>query len=150
MPWEVEFFQDDDGRQPARDFLDRLDTGKRMAMIAAIESFLEPMGLDVCASEWGRQLGDGLFEFRVRHDEAVIRRKAGLEVPDGAERRSDVLLRLFCHAYGDKIVLLLGGYDKGQDPSGRRQTREIRDARRRLRTFRLRRQRRSAARKRKP
>lgn len=42
----------------------------------------------------------------------------------------------FCHAYGDKVVLLLNGYDKGEDPSGRRQQREIRLARKRLEEFR--------------
>jgi hypothetical protein len=147
MSWEIEFFEDDAGRQPARMFLLDLDAPQRMAMIAAIECFLEPRGLDVCATEYGRQLGDGLFEFRLRHDEPTIRRKAGLpSVGDGGS--TDVLLRLFCHAYGQKVILLLGGYDKGKDPSSRRQSREIETARRNLRSFRLRQQRRSAGEKR--
>lgn len=86
--------------------------------------------------------GSGLFEFRIRHDEAVIRGKAGEE--DQGER-GEVLLRIFCHAYGQRIVLLLGGYDKGTDPSTRRQSREIESARGRLRSFRLRQQRERAA-----
>jgi hypothetical protein len=36
-----------------------------------------------------------------------------------------VLLRVFCHAYGAKVVLLLNGYDKAADPRDRRQQREI-------------------------
>jgi len=44
-------------------------------------------------------------------------------------------LRGFCHARGDRVVLLLGGYDKGADPSRRRQQREIETARRRLADF---------------
>jgi hypothetical protein len=46
-----------------------------------------------------------------------------------------VLLRAFCHAHGDKVVLLLGGYDKGRDPSAKRQQREIATARKLLRAF---------------
>lgn len=148
MLWSVEFFEDGTGRQPARAFLLALEPSKRAALIAAIEEILEPRGLDVCGTEYGRQLGAGLFEFRVRHDETVIRgkRKDGRQPTGG--RRADVLLRLFCHAHGDRIVLLLGGYDKGDDPSAKRQTREIEQARKRLRSFRLERQRRTTREKR--
>jgi phage-related protein len=143
MSWSIEFFEDAAGRQPAREFLLALEPSKRAALIAAIEEVLEPRGLGVCATEYGRPLGKGLFEFRVRHDETVIRGKSrDGEEPTG-NRRGDVLLRLFCHAYGDKIILLLAGYDKGEDPSPRRQTREIEQARKRLRSFQLERQRKS-------
>ena len=46
-----------------------------------------------------------------------------------------VFLRIFFHVHGDKIVLLLGGYDKGADPSKSRQQAEIKTARSRLREF---------------
>jgi len=147
MSWTIEFVANDEGHQPARKFLEDLAAPKRMAMIAAIECILEPRGLDVCATEYGRHLGDCLFEFRLRHDEPTVRRKAGQAV-DNAAGSTEVLLRLFCHAYGQKVVLLLGGYDKGEDPSGRRQSREIDQARKRLRSFRLRQKRQSAAAKR--
>jgi hypothetical protein len=75
---------------------------------------------------------EGLFEFRVRHDERVIRGKAG---ESSAGKPTAVLLRIFCHAYGERIVLLLGGYDKGAAPSKKRQDAEIETARRRLRSF---------------
>ena len=147
MSWTIEFYEDDDGRQPARKFLLGLDAPKRMAMIAAIECFLEPRGLGVCDTEYGRHLGKGLFEFRLRHDEATVRRKAGQEA-DSADGSGEVLLRLFCHAYADRVVLLLGGYDKGEDSSTRRQSREIEQARKRLRSFDLRRARQAAGAKR--
>jgi hypothetical protein len=141
MTWTVEFFEDDQGRQPAREWLQSLDSGKRAAAIAAIEHYLVEMGQDVCATEHGKHLGKGLFEFRVRHDESVIRGKAG----EGVERSSgEVLLRIFCHAYGQRIVLLLGGYDKGAASGKRRQDREIEIARKRLRAFDLRLKRRRA------
>jgi hypothetical protein len=141
VTWTIEFFEDDNGRQPAREWLQSLDGLKRASAIAAIEVVLTELGLDVCATEYGKQLGSGLFEFRIRHDEAVIRGKAG---GDSDGERGEVLLRVFCHAYGQRIVLLLGGYDKGAAPSYRRQEREIETARRRLRSFKLQQSRRRA------
>jgi hypothetical protein len=49
-----------------------------------------------------------------------------------------ILLRVFCHAYGNKLILLLGGYDKGADTSARRQSDEIAVARARLAEWRRR------------
>jgi putative component of toxin-antitoxin plasmid stabilization module len=134
MTWKVDFYEDDEGRQPAREWLQSLDTGKRAAAIAAIECYLMPLGQDVCGSEHGKHLGKGLFEFRIRHDEGVIRRKAG---ETSQAKSTEVLLRIFCHAHGARIVILLGGYDKGADSSTRRQNREIEKARSRLRSFEL-------------
>ena len=51
-----------------------------------------------------------------------------------------ILLRVFCHAVSDQLILLLGGYDKGRDPSRRTQQREIAAARQRLEDFLRRRQ----------
>ena len=141
MAWTVEFFEDDTGRQPAREWLQSLGSDKRAAAIAAIEVYLEDFGLDVCETEHGKHLGTGLFEFRIRHDETIIRGKAG-QISGG--KRSEVLLRIFCHAHGQKIVLLLGGYDKGVASSKRRQDREIEIARGRLRSFKLQKKRRQA------
>lgn len=76
------------------------------------------MGVGVCGTELGRQLGGGLFEFRVR------------AIPAGES--TPLLLRVFCHATADSTVLLLEAYDKGADPSPRRRRREIDLARRRL------------------
>ena len=49
-----------------------------------------------------------------------------------AERIS---LRVFCHAYGNRRVLLLHGYDKGEDTSAKRQDKEIAIARKRLKDW---------------
>jgi putative component of toxin-antitoxin plasmid stabilization module len=145
VTWTIEFFEDDQGRQPAREWLQSLDSLKRASAIAAIEAILAERGLDVCATEYGKPLGSGMFEFRIRHDEAVIRGKTDAE---GDGKRGEVLLRIFCHAYGQRIVLLLGGYDKGAAPSRRRQEREIETARSRLRSFKLQQSRRRAGAKR--
>jgi hypothetical protein len=55
--------------------------------------------------------------------------------PGSSESGETVLLRVFVHFCGAKIVLLLGGYDKGADPKERRQQREIAEARRLLTQF---------------
>jgi len=59
----------------------------------------------------------------------------------GSRPREKVLLRVFVHFYGDKVILLLGGYDKGNDPKERRQQREIAKARKLLAEFSARRRR---------
>ena len=105
------------------------------ALLSALEHILSHLGVGVCGTEWGKQLGDGLFEFRIRHTAAEIARMHGQNTED-LPRGEKVLLRVFCHAYGAKIVLLLNGYDKGADPSNRRQQREIATARARLTKFR--------------
>jgi hypothetical protein len=43
-----------------------------------------------------------------------------------------ITLRVFCHAYGNKVILLLAGYDKGEDPSASRQQKELAVAKKRL------------------
>ncbi len=42
---------------------------------------------------------------------------------------------MFVHFHGKKIVLLLGGYDKGKTPKPKRQQREIERARKLLAQF---------------
>ncbi|BAQ21064.1 hypothetical protein cgR_6002 [Corynebacterium glutamicum R] len=39
---------------------------------------------------------------------------------------------MFCTFHGSKTVLLLGGYDKGKDPSPKRQQKEIQRAQKQL------------------
>lgn len=43
-----------------------------------------------------------------------------------------ILLRLFIHFHGNKVILLLRGYDKGGNDSPRQQNKEIKEARKRL------------------
>lgn len=142
MAWRVYFFEDDDGRQPVKEWLTSLGSSKRAAAIAAIEILLAEQGQDVCGGEHGKHLGDGLFEFRVRHEASIIRGEGK------GKRGNSVLLRIFCHAHGDRLILLLGGYDKGASPSAKKQQREIAKARKRLRTFKLRAKRKKAAKRR--
>jgi hypothetical protein len=131
----IEFYEDEHGDSPVLRWLrDELTPIQRRAIGVAVREFLQEEGIGVCRSSYGKQLGDGLFEFRLRHDAAEILRSLGKTArPEPSGER--VLLRVFCHAYGDRIVLLLGGYDKGADPSPKRQQREIANARKRLKDF---------------
>jgi hypothetical protein len=98
---------------------------------------LQVLGVGVCATQFGKQLGDGLCEFRLRYNLVeLLHRFEGRDPARASGRSEEVLLRVFFHAHGDRVVLLLHGYDKGADSSARRQQREIAEARRRLRAFR--------------
>jgi hypothetical protein len=46
-----------------------------------------------------------------------------------------VLLRVFFCTAGRKIILLIDGYDKGGNPSEKRQNREIENARKLMRAY---------------
>ena len=115
----IEFYEDERGDKPVLRWIrEELTPTQRYELGQAMREQLQAKGVGVCATEYGKQLGQGLFEFRLRRS------------VEGVGER--ILLRVFCHAYGNRIVLLLGGYDKGADSSARRQGYEIAFARRRL------------------
>ncbi|MBI5068929.1 MAG: hypothetical protein HZB56_11885 [Deltaproteobacteria bacterium] len=130
--YELEFYEDANGDQPVLRWLrEELSPAKRRALGHAMGEILQELGVGVCGTEFGKQLGGGLFEFRLRRDLSEI-------APVVAAEAGKILLRVFCHAHGDKLVLLVGGYDKGEHPSPRRQNAEIELARARLGDWRLR------------
>jgi hypothetical protein len=129
--YEIEFFRRTEGTEPVRRFLDSLSEDKRDALLAALKFVLARNGLDVCRSEWGKQLGGGLAELRLRHDEREV--LAGHSATDEEQlpgpSPEKILLRVFFHAHGNRLILLLSGYDKGGRSSARHQQREIERAR---------------------
>jgi hypothetical protein len=136
------FYAEASGREPLADFLDGLEPYKRAALVAGLSEILAAQGLDVCASEYGKHLGKGLAEFRLRHSYDEINRRFRSREPVSPQfpqHGGRLVLRVFFHAYGDKLVLLLGGYDKGRRPSRRKLEAEIARARKRLRDFKTRR-----------
>lgn len=134
LPYRLDFFEDQDGDEPCLRWIKDLSQAKRRALGVAMEQVLQHQGIGVCDEKaWGKQLGGGIFEFR-------LMRKRRHEVKQKSGRRAkleQISLRVFCHAYGDHRILLLHGYDKGEDPKGRRQQREIEVARQRLRLWRV-------------
>ncbi len=122
--WSIEYEGDAFER-----FLFSLPTYEQAVLVAAIEHVLRAYGIDICSGEWGKPLGEGLYEFRIRKSLRTILVSAGLDTPEGAGADRNVLLRVFCTFHGDKIVLLYHGYNKKTDPSEKRQQREIAKAR---------------------
>lgn len=93
---------------------------------------VERKGVEPAGSSWLKSLKQGLYEFRVRSTAAEIVRMygdAGRVPPEDSET---ILLRVFVAFHGNRVVLLLDGYDKGSDASPKRQQREIAAARRLL------------------
>lgn len=130
---ELEFFATDDGTKPVLTWIkDDLTATQRRAIGTAMRRVLQVNGVGVCSSSWGKQLGGGLFEFRVRLAGRQMLRE-GWAKPGSIDASERILLRIFCHAYGNRIILLLGGYDKGAAPAKSRQSSEIASARARLR-----------------
>ena len=139
--WTPKSFQADDGTIPYEQFVNGLSDFKFRALDAALDRVLSVRGIDLVRTEWVKPLGEGLHEFRVRHDADEVAHMFGGDPPQVAAPAGKILLRVFVHFYGDKAILVLGGYDKGEDPQQKRQQREIAEARRLLAQFKERRRR---------
>jgi hypothetical protein len=61
--YKLEFFAEDDGTMPVLAWIKNdLTAAQRRAVGTAMRRVLQANGVGVCASPWGKQLGDGLFE----------------------------------------------------------------------------------------
>ena len=120
------FYANASGREIAREWLRDLSQVKRSGAGHYVRAVLQDIGPDVCGTRWGKNLGGGLMEFRIDSDE-----------PPG-NRAVSVLLRVFFHPFGDRNLLLLDGYDKGENPSPIYQNKRISSARGYLKDFQLR------------
>ena len=127
--WHVEVY---DGGNFAS-FYKRLDEAERAVTDAAIQHVLAPIGIDICASEWGENLGNGLYELRIRRNLETLLREYGtgdaVESVPRRWRNKRVLIRVYCTFHGDRAVLLVGGYNKLRAPSQKQEQKEIRAAR---------------------
>lgn len=142
--YEIQFYEEN-GRKPVLDWIrEDLTSTKRRALGRAMQHVLQVHGASVCQGAWGKPVGGGIYEFRLRMSgKEVINLEAEIRGISEAEARrvvggdgsSQLLLRVFFYPHGDKLILLLGGYDKGKDPSSKRQQAEISTARKRLRAF---------------
>ncbi len=65
--YRLEFYADDHGDEPVRRWLrEELSRAQRLIVGTAMREILEEEGVNVCGTEFGKQLGGGLFELRVR------------------------------------------------------------------------------------
>lgn len=124
--WTLKIF----GRSYGR-FYSSLTTYQQLVVDSALLNVLSVEGIAICSGEWGKPLGGGLYEFRIRKSLLVIENPTNTAsvTPSPDARNAPVLIRIFCTFYGDKIVVLHHGYDKQRDTSSTRQQREIRTAR---------------------
>jgi hypothetical protein len=138
VKWTVDVWEDDrTGRCPFDAWFGKLDEYEQAVVDAVISNILEPLGMTICDTEWGKALGGGLYEVRIRRKLSAIRTWGAANKaaePVSAGERS-VLLRLFVAFQGDRVVVLFQGYNKGKDPSARRQAKEIETARKHLRAW---------------
>lgn len=134
-PYRVELFEDEHGDCPVHRWLTEELTEPEAGILGmAMRHYLQELGAAVVETRYGRALGGGLYEFRL--DDTVddvlnrlkLKRKKKLSRASGRA----MLLRAFFTVHGDKVVLLLGGYDKGRHPAKSRQQSEIKRARERL------------------
>jgi putative component of toxin-antitoxin plasmid stabilization module len=127
-PYEIEFYEDEDGTEPALAFMRSLSPLKKRAIGVAISEVLQYEGPAVAEGNMGDSLGGGLYELRLdQNAEQILRRKG--KVPKPEPEKGKILLRLFFHPHGNKLLLLLCGYDKGERPSRSHQQEEIQAAR---------------------
>lgn len=130
-PWKLEY-----ARPSFERFFRKLAPYEQAVLAAALKQVLSVHGPDICQGEWGKPFGAGLYEFRVRRSLRAIlsetREDSAKRIP-AADRL--VLIRVFCAFSGDRVVILLHGYDKLRDPSSRRQQKEIEHARKLLRQW---------------
>jgi hypothetical protein len=126
--WTIEYYVTASGAAPALDWLRRLPEPKRAAWLAFVDFALVPMGKDIGQSGYVKALGQGLFELRVDHDAAELAQVFSSDLsarPELARLTAEgILLRVFCTFYGDRVVLLLSGLDKGADPKPSRERSE--------------------------
>lgn len=140
--WEIDFYETDDGRKPVLDWIkDDLTPTKRRAIGSAMRRVLQVHGPEVTKTSWGDTVAPGIREFRLRMaGKEVVNLEAeihGITVEEARERfdldpSTDVLLRVFFTTRANKLILLLHGYDKGEDASKKRQQTEINEAKARL------------------
>jgi len=131
-PYTIEFWEDDDGRKPVLEWIKNdLTPTQRRALGAAMRSFLQRLGPDVCASQWGKWVAPGIAEFRLRMSGAQVV-NAGWATENEADTSERILLRVFFHVHGQKIIMLLEGYDKGASPGKKTQQTKIENADKRL------------------
>jgi UDP-N-acetylmuramoylalanine-D-glutamate ligase len=130
MPWTAEILD-----PSFSNWFKSLSEYQQAVLDAAIEHVLVKHGPEICQGEFGKNLKDGLYEFRVRQSLRAIKQYGGIIVPDDAPGIQDetVALRVFCHFYDGNVVLLVSGLDK--KASAKAQDKEIARAKKLVRKF---------------
>ena len=137
--WTVEFYEDAQGRRPVEKWIDGLSDQKAEAVLVALKEVLAVNGITLTSGAWLKSLGKGLYEFRVRHSASEIQamyKVINKGLVGGAEA---ILLRVFVAFEREKLIVLMGAYDKGKNDKQGFQQAQIEIARKRLRDWKHRR-----------
>lgn len=136
--YTVEFYEEANGSSPVFKWMtEDLSPAQRRAVSAALEELVVPMGPGIVATEFGKNLGGGIVELRLRQGEGQLLKRVG-KTPKEAhpeDTGEEIFLRIFFHAHGRKRALVLHGYDKGRNASKRYQQQQIGIAEARLARF---------------
>jgi len=134
--WRVEYYEDRDTFSSFESWMDSLDDVKFAALSAAIELVLVPNGMELIGTPWLKHVEKGIFEFRIKYsafDIKAMYKSLEINIPMPPAK---ILIRIFIHFHGSKIVLLLNGYDKARNDKSKKQQSEIKLARLRLQRWR--------------
>ena len=137
--WKIEFYEDAQGRRPVEKWIDGLSDQKAGAVILALQEVLAVDGIKLVSSAWLKPLGSGLYEFRIRHSASEIQAMYKVANRVLARGTTAILLRVFVAFEGEKLIVLLGAYDKGKNDKQSFQQAQIEIARKRLRDWKRRR-----------
>lgn len=135
--WTIDVWEDPKtGQAPFKTWLMKADPYDQAVAIKVLEKVVQPLGMDICSTEWGKALGGGLYEIRIRTSlqSAETWGETDPEPAEDFNHNRTVLLRIFTTFHGSKIVLLFNAY-KGKDPSEKRQAKEIKKARKHLKAW---------------
>ena len=133
--WNVEFYEDAQGRRPVEKWLDRLSDQKAEAATIAVNQVLAMNGMALASTAWLKPVGSGLYEFRIRHTKTQIQNMYAAANQVVPSEVTSVLLRIFVAFEGDRVILLLGAYDNGKNDSASFQQEQIGIARKRLKDW---------------
>jgi hypothetical protein len=132
QPWHIELLRLPNGQTPYLTFRSSLNPYETELLDLCVEQILARAGINVCETNWGKALGAGLFEFRISRSLRALANHLEIELPKDLKGDQTKLFRVFFTVEGQKIIVLLSGYDKGRAPSKKRQQKMIEDARRLL------------------
>lgn len=135
MHWQIEFYEDINGKCPVQKWIESLDDSKLASIDMAHRLLLKEKGTDLLNSSWFKSVGDGVFEFRIRHTAQQIEGLYKQKSVKKAAPKSPILIREFVAFRKDKVILLLAAYDKGKDPLAKTQQKQIALAKKRLKDW---------------
>ncbi|CAN2228279.1 hypothetical protein MCERE85_01398 [Candidatus Nanopelagicaceae bacterium] len=137
--WRVEFYEDAQGRRPVEKWIDGLNDQKAEAVLVALQEVLAVNGINLASGAWLKSLGKGLYEFRIRHSASEIQAMYKVAIKGLVGGAEAILLRVFVAFEGEKLIVLLGAYDKGKKDKQGFQQAQIEIARKRLKDWKRRR-----------